>query len=213
MTWSAPSHGSLVVKQGETTISSNAQVPAGATINITASPEDGYTLSTLVYNDGSDHDIKSAMSFTMPSHAVSITATFTESSGNPTSVSYDFTGTDWSVSDGTLTNGTVSFSGAGGDKFQMNSGYFIMGKSGAYLTFPTYSYPVTKIEITGNTGASGSVVQNIYVGDTAVSTATTGATEKNTYSINSNYQSAGTTYVLKVTSKHNTQITKIEVFF
>lgn len=213
LTWSAPSHGSLVVKQGETTISSNAQVPAGATINITASPEDGYTLSTLVYNDGSDHDIKSAMSFTMPSHAVSITATFTESSGNPTSVSYDFTGTDWSVSDGTLTNGTVSFSGAGGDKFQMNSGYFIMGKSGAYLTFPTYSYPVTKIEITGNTGASGSVVQNIYVGDTAVSTATTGATEKNTYSINSNYQSAGTTYVLKVTSKHNTQITKIEVFF
>lgn len=134
----------------------------------------------------------------------------------PTSVSYDFTESDWTVSNGTLSNGTVSFTGEGaGTKanFRMSSGYFILGQSGAYITFPTYSYPVTKIEVTGRTGASGSVKQNIYVGTTAVSTETTGATGTNTYNIDSNYQSVGTTYILKVTSSHNTQITKIEVFF
>ena len=131
----------------------------------------------------------------------------------PTSVSYDFTGSDWSVSNGTLSNGTVSFTGSGPDNFKMNSGYFMMGKSGAYITFPTYSYPVTKIVVTGKSGASALTKQNIFVGTTAVSTETTGATGTNTYNINSDYQSAGTTYILKVTSSHNTQITKIEVFF
>ena len=131
----------------------------------------------------------------------------------PTSVSYDFTGSDWSVSNGTLSNGTVSFTGSGSDNFKMNNGYFMMGKSGAYITFPTYSYPVTKIVVTGKSGASASTKQNIFVGTTAVSTETTGATGTNTYNINSDYQTAGTTYILKVTSSHNTQITKIEVFF
>ena len=129
------------------------------------------------------------------------------------SVVYDFTGTDWTVSNNTLSNGTVSFTGAGEANFKMNSGYFMMGKSGAYLTFPKYSDPVQKIIVTGRGGASGSVVQNIYVEDTAVSTATTGATGTNTYVINSSYQAAGTIYILKVTSSHNTQITKIEVVF
>ena len=128
-------------------------------------------------------------------------------------VTYDFTGSDWSVSDGALTDGTVSFTGAGGANFKMNSGYFILGKSGAYLNFPTYSSPVEKIVITGNSGASGSVAQNIYVGDVAVSTATTGATGTNTYEIATDYQDAGTQYTLKISSNHNTQITKIEIFF
>lgn len=131
-------------------------------------------------------------------------------------VTYDFTGSDWSVSNGTLTDGTVSFTGAGsssGGSFKMNSGYFMMGKSGAYINFPTYSSPVAKIVVTGRTGASGSVVQNIYVGDKAVSDATTGATGTNTYEIASDYQTAGTQYTLKVTSNHNTQITKIEIYY
>ena len=128
-------------------------------------------------------------------------------------VTYDFTGSDWTVSDGTLSNGTVSFSGQGGASFKMNTGYFILGKSGAYINFPTYSSAVEKIVVTGRSGASGSVKQNIYVGDNAVSTETTGATGTNTYTIASGYQTAGTQYTLKVTSNHNTQITKIEVYF
>ena len=128
-------------------------------------------------------------------------------------VTYDFTGTDWTVSNGTLSNGTVSFTGAGGANFKMNSGYFMLGKSGAYINFPTYTSAVEKIVVTGRSGASASVKQNIYVGDVAVSTETEGATGTNTYEIDENYQDAGTQYTLKVTSNHNTQITKIEVFF
>ena len=128
-------------------------------------------------------------------------------------VTYDFTGSDWTVSNGVLSNGTVSFLGYGKDKFQMNSGYFFMGKSGAYINFPTYKSAVQKIVVTGNTGASASTGMNIYVGETAVSTETTGSTGTNSYVIASDYQAAGTQYTLKVTSAHNAQITKIEVFY
>ena len=133
--------------------------------------------------------------------------------GQDADVTYDFTGSEWTVSNGTLSNGTVSFTGSGSGSFKMNGGYFMLGKSGAYINFPIYSSPVEKIVVTGRSGASGSVVQNIYVGDVAVSTATTGATGTNTYEIASDYQAAGTQYTLKVTSNHNTQITKIEVFY
>lgn len=87
VTIETPDHGSFTVKNGETTISTGAEVPAGATINITdITPEDGYALSTLVYNDGSDHDIKAAKSFTMPATAVSITATFESGDPEPTAI-------------------------------------------------------------------------------------------------------------------------------
>lgn len=78
VTFAAPSHGSLTVLRGESELTSGNSVPAGATINVTATPDSGYELSTLVYNDGSDHDIKAAKTFTMPAHAVSVTATFAE---------------------------------------------------------------------------------------------------------------------------------------
>jgi hypothetical protein len=78
VTFAAPSNGSITVMRGETELTSGNSVPSGATINVTATPASGYELSTLVYNDGSDHDIKAAKTFTMPAHAVSISATFTE---------------------------------------------------------------------------------------------------------------------------------------
>ena len=133
--------------------------------------------------------------------------------GQTADVIYDFTGSDWTVNNGTLSNGTVSFTGYGKDNFKMNSGYFFLGKSGAYLNFPTYASAVEKIVITGKSGASPSVKQNIYVGDVAVSTETEGATGTNTYEIATASQAAGTHYTLKVTSSHNTQITKIEIFY
>ncbi len=78
VTFAAPENGSLTVLRGESELTSGNSVPAGATINVTATPNSGYELSTLVYNDGSDHDIKAAKTFAMPAHAVSITATFAE---------------------------------------------------------------------------------------------------------------------------------------
>ena len=128
-------------------------------------------------------------------------------------VTYDFTGNGWTVSNGTLSDGTVTFTGEGNGSFKMNSGYFIMGKSGAYINFPTYTSDVEKIVVTGRGGASSAVKQNIFVGDVAVSTETEGATGTNTYEIAEAYQTAGTQYTLKVTSSHNTQITMIEVYY
>lgn len=127
-------------------------------------------------------------------------------------ITWDFTGTDWTVSNGYLTNGTISMSGSGAN-FKMNSGYFMLGKSGAYLNFPIFDFDVEKIEIVGTSGASASVKQNIFVDDIAVSTETEGAKNvTNTYLIATGYQSAGTQYTLKVTNAYNTQISCIKIY-
>ncbi len=88
----------------------------------------------------------------------------------------------------------------------------MLGKSGATLTLQAFDFDVAYIVVKGNGGASASVVQNIFVGENAVSTATTGATTDNTYEIASANQAAGTIYTVKVTSKHNTQITGIDIY-
>lgn len=113
------------------------------------------------------------------------------------------------------TNGTYTINiSATSDGHYWNSTtkYFMMGKSGATLTLPTFDFDVASIQVVGKNGASSSTVQNIYVGDVAVSTATTGADKTNTYKIGSKYQAKGNVYSLKVTSKHNTQIVAIKVY-
>jgi hypothetical protein len=109
---------------------------------------------------------------------------------------------------------TIKVAGTDGNGYRFYTGdkYLLMGKQGAYLTLPAFDFPVSKIEVVGREGASGSVVQNIFVGDQAVSTETTGATGTNTYEIADGYQDAGNIYTLKVTSAHNTQITQIIVY-
>ena len=126
-------------------------------------------------------------------------------------VTYDFTESGWTVSNGTLSNGTVSITGNGSANFKMNTGYFILGKSGAYITLPIYDFDVEKIVVTGRSGASASTKMNVYVGENAVSTETEGCTGTNTYKIASGYQTAGNAYTIKVTSNHNAQFTKIEM--
>ena len=87
-----------------------------------------------------------------------------------------------------------------------------IGKSGSTLTFPEFPFKVKRIKVYGTPGASTGVKQNIFVGDTPISTETTGAQNvTNVYTIPSAYQAIGTIYVLKVTSAHNTQISKIEI--
>ena len=135
-------------------------------------------------------------------------------------VTFDFTGqTDWKIPTSgtnkdlaTFTAGNYSIKLYSTENYKQNSGYLILGKKDSYLEFPAFDFAVSKIVVTGKNGASGSVGQNIYVGENAVSTATTGATGTNTYEIASGNQAAGTIYKLMVTSAHNTQITKIEVY-
>ncbi len=107
----------------------------------------------------------------------------------------------------------LTLAGTTGNGYYYNSSskYLILGKQGATLTLSGFTSSVAKIVITGRTGASAAVQQNIFCGDVAVSTATTGATGESTYVIANDYRNAGT-YTLKVLSAHNTQVTKIEVY-
>ena len=110
---------------------------------------------------------------------------------------------------------TITLTPAGDNNYfrWYNSGNILLGKQGATLQLPAFNFDVARIDIVGTSGASTAVKQNIYVGDEAVSTETTGAKNvTNMYLINDAYQTAGTVYTLKVTSNHNTQITKILIY-
>ena len=112
---------------------------------------------------------------------------------------------------------TIKVAGSSGQGFYYNtSGYLLMGKTGAYLTLPAFDFPVSKIEVVGTSGTSTSVKQNIYVGENAASTETTGYDSENNYTnsydINEDYQAAGNIYTLKVTNNYNTQIVSIIVY-
>ena len=141
------------------------------------------------------------------------------------SVTLDFTTNGWELPEGntnkavdaqTFTNGTyqIILAGSEGNGYYFNKdGYLMLGKQGASLTLPAFDFDVEKIEITGTSGASAAVKQNIFVGEDTVSTETTGAKNvTNVYLISEYYQRAGNNYTLKVTSNHNTQITKIAIY-
>ena len=114
-------------------------------------------------------------------------------------VTLDFTENVWNipseskgVEQATFSNGSYSI------KLTGTTGNVILGKQGAMLELPAFSFDVEKIVITGRDGASAQTKQNIYVGDVAVSTETTGAKTANTYVISSDYQAAGNIYVLNI---------------
>lgn len=131
-----------------------------------------------------------------------------ESSDNRTSGTHNY-------SNGTYTISLYGPEGKGFYWFPGSAGhYLLMGEKDASLSLPAFDKAVTQIDVVGNSGASSKVVQNIFVGGTAVSTATTGVNGvTNEYAINEDYQAAGTIYTLKVTSGHNTQIKSITVHF
>ena len=140
-------------------------------------------------------------------------------------VTLDFTKNTWgfpvgssakTTSSKTYTSGGYSIivagGGSGNGHYFNSDGYLMNGKNGATLTLPKFDFAVSKIEVVGKSGASASTAQNIYVGTTAVSKATTGSAGTNTYEINEAYQAAGNVYVLKISSKHNAQYTKIKIY-
>ena len=142
------------------------------------------------------------------------------------SVTFDFAENDFSFPEGssnkTIESNDYSYGGytinlAGGGTgngyYWHTNGYLLLGKKDCSLTFPAFGFNVSKIKVYGTSGASTSVTQNIFVGETEVSTETTGAKNvTNEYEIKEAYQAAGNVYVLKVTSNANTQISKIEIF-
>ena len=110
----------------------------------------------------------------------------------------------------------VKIAGSPGFYYYSSAHDLLLGKQDAYLQFPAFNKPVERIVIEGapsGATASGKVTQNIFVGETAVSTETTSAKENHTYEIAPGYQSAGTIYTLRVTNDNNTQFQKIYIYF
>ena len=124
--------------------------------------------------------------------------------------------TDKQTDSGTYTCGnysiTITPTGDGSYYYNSKDKYVILGKKDATLEFNGFDFEVAKIEITGRDAASGNTLQNIYVGDEAVSIQTKGVKGTNTYVIKEGYRTAGTHYVLKVESAHNTQFTEIKIY-
>ena len=139
-------------------------------------------------------------------------------------VEFDFTTNNWGLPTG-YNKGEASYTNEAGYTITFgisSSGHKIMGsdsdcnlifgKEDATLSLPAFPFAVSKIKVFGKKGASGKVTQNIFVGNEAVSTETTNATEDHIYEIAEGYQAAGNIYTLKVTNANNTQITKIVVY-
>lgn len=141
-------------------------------------------------------------------------------------VEFDFTSNNWGLpttnykkEEASYTNGagyTITFAQSnGGHRIILGKDsecYLIFGKQGATLSLPAFPFAVSKIKVFGRDKASSKVTQNIYVGEKAVSTQTTNATENHIYEIAEASQAAGNIYTLKVINAYNTQITKIVVY-
>ena len=109
---------------------------------------------------------------------------------------------------------TVKVAGSEGQGYYWHDKdhYLLFGKEGATLTLPAFDFAVGSIEIEGNSTASSGVKQNIFVGENAVSTETTGAQGTNIFEIAEANQAAGTIYTIKVLSNHNNQIKTIKIW-
>ena len=120
-------------------------------------------------------------------------------------VTLDFSTNNWKLPEGstkkiktaaTYTDGTytISMSASSDGHYWNPDGYLLFGKANAFITLPAFDFDVAKIVVEGRSGASTSTVQNIFVGDQAVSTATTGANKTNSYAIDTKYQAKGNIY-------------------
>jgi hypothetical protein len=115
----------------------------------------------------------------------------------------------------TYGNYTIKLAGSEGNGYYWHDKdhYLLFGKQGATLTLPAFDFDVERIDIEGTSGASTGIKQNIFVGDEAVSTETTGAKDvTNQFVIAEGKQAAGTIYTIKVTSNHNNQIKTIKIW-
>ena len=135
-------------------------------------------------------------------------------------VTLDFTQNGWKLpssatsTEQSFTYNNITISTKGG-YFNTNTGCLMIKGKGmtSTLTLPAFGFAVEKIEVVGNSSgnASTKTEENIYVGNTAVSTKKTGSKGTNSFDINKQYQAAGTIYTLQV-SAANAQITYIKIY-
>lgn len=107
---------------------------------------------------------------------------------------------------------TISFDAPKG--FYYGTDYLMLRSAKAdvgKLTLPAFNFAVEKIEVVGQSEASKSTKENIYVGNTAVSTEKKGSKGTNEFVIDKQNQAAGKIYTLQV-SAANARITYIKIY-
>lgn len=136
-------------------------------------------------------------------------------------VTLDFTQNGWKLptSKKPATKGEYTYNGVtisfdapkgfyyGTDYLMLRSAKADVGK----LTLPAFNFAVEKIEVVGQSEASKSTKENIYVGNTAVSTEKKGSKGTNEFVIDKQNQAAGKIYTLQV-SAANARITYIKIY-
>lgn len=106
---------------------------------------------------------------------------------------------------------SIKVAGSTGNGYYFNDGKLLLGKTGAYITLPTFEYPVEKIVCPGVSGASGKVTWNIYKGTTAVCSEVTGCTTDQTFEFENPEEN--NQYTIRVTNGNNLQISKIKIYY
>ena len=104
--------------------------------------------------------------------------------------------------DGTLTI-KIDPTAKKGSYIYDSRGFIQLGKTGSKIILPAFDFAVERIEVVGHAEvgkAYPNVDMNIYVGNTAVSTACTGTTETYTYNIDAESQATGNVYELVIGS-------------
>lgn len=214
----------------------NLEVGGNATLTATVAPADA--TDKVVTWESSDEDVATvedgvvkavgvgSATITVTTHDKGFTAIcdVTVTLALKATLTFDFTDNAWNFpEDYAITNKTYTNDGytitlgasSDGHKVMTSGGKItalIWGKENATLALPAFPFNVSKIKVYGNTGASGKVTFNIFVGDEAVSDEVTGSTTNHEFKIADAKQAAGTVYTLKITNANNCQISKIEVF-
>ena len=119
------------------------------------------------------------------------------------------------VAENQYSNGTytIKLAGSTNNGYYYNSNQVLLGKNGAYLELPAFSFKVSKIVSTTPTATvSGAVTWNVFTGETPVSSPLTGCTSGGTFEIDKDYQTEGTIYTIKVTNANNLQIKQLEIY-
>ena len=130
------SNGTFTVSKGSTVITTTGTAQIGDKITISVAPANGYEVTSVTYNDGTDHDADpdgDNYSFTMPGYNVTVNVTFSKATYSVTAVSSpsvggtlyvkgsDSVGTDTSFNYTIESSGTLNFKAKANAAYDLTS--------------------------------------------------------------------------------------------
>ena len=180
---------------------------------------DGWAMGETTYQAGASYTVSGDADFV---------ASYTQNGGSTTTEhQYNFAGANNFYTDVNLTThpgsgngnnvGTIYygdggvFVASGTNRYfsSANSGYFMLGKTNAEISLPTFEgYKITQVKVHTSSGVSTNVQVSIVSGDNTASAAQQWTQNSDfTYDIAEDYQTS--TLSLKVTNNYNSQFTSI----